>query len=585
MKNIICKILCLSLALVALLTGCGSQGGSISTSSDSNESQNGEVVSTSNPIERENYYYQNAYEYGASAGTAVKFGVINNCNLFAPDDEIKYYFELSTNKLDGKNATVEFVNDELGVHQSKSHTLDFGGESKKIFEGSIDTKGLKNGIYTFKLTIADFGKELSFVVGVVPKAKRANKDFLYGVQPYVTNTYGGSNYLVQYQDMNNSVDSIFSTIDWMGANVVREDGISWKTLQPSADAKYDCKPMDKYIDLADALDMDFMWIIGTCADWAVRDEDKSETTTWNLPPKLEYWKNRITTIAEHYKNYDNLIYEIWNEADWEFFNGTEKQYFELLNSACDIISKTNPKATIIPSALVSNWELSQENAAHAKNSVLYYEAYKPLLEKGILKGINVHDHTLFSKAGIFSSIERRETRLKNAGYKESEYPTVYVTESGVWGDDQVHQSVTLVDKMLYYRADGAKSFVAYDFRDKPNSVGQWTMFTDTLQPKLCIISYTTLVNFLGNAEFKEQKLSSTGASYADIYFDGEKTIVPVYTRASEADKLTTSKAHKAYDIYGNEIKATGSYIADKEAIYLVFDGEISASDITFKALV
>ena len=70
----------------------------------------------------------------------------------------------------------------------------------------------------------------------------------------------------------------------------------------------------------------------------------------------------------------------------------------------------------------------------------------------------------------------------------------------------------------------------------------------------------------------------------DIYYDGNKTIVPFYSRADGTDSLSVKGAHKAYDMFGNEISATGKYDGSKNCIYIIFDGKVDASAFTLSAM-
>lgn len=585
------RAVCILLILLLVFTvGCSSKnsgdgGENIPTQSNNSETESTDTATVSK-VEREGFLFQNAYLYDQGSDSSFKFGVIGNTNLFEPGEDITYYFTVSGNGLEGKTVIIEFYNNELGIKEEKKHTLAFNGDNKLQISDSFSAS--KNGIYTLLLTVADTEITTYFRVGVVPKVKTAGNHYLFGVQPYISNTYTGSGKNVGYQSAADSRDSIFATIQWLGCNLVREDGIGWGYLQTAPEKDVNFKLMDDAIALSNKYGLNFMWIIGGTAEWAKKEEYKtSDGGNWQLPPQQKYWDSYIKALAENYKNNKMLIYEIWNEADWEFFLGTEEEYAGLLKSAASIIKEVNSNAVVIPSALVSNWETTQNPQTFAKDSNKYYSLYKELYDAGKINGINVHDHTHFTLSQFFQgTLVRREERLKKAGF--TQIPELYVTEAGIWSTDEQEQAQLLMNKILWYRANNSKTYVAYDFRDMSEDGSEWTMFTHTLEPKRSAIAYATLIDKLGNAEFAEAIASNTGAVFADIYYDSQKSVVPLYGRADDAESFTinSSVEYKVYDMYGNEVEkdSANTYVASKNPKYFVFEGKVSAKDFSFKAL-
>ena len=51
----------------------------------------------------------------------------------------------------------------------------------------------------------------------------------------------------------------------------------------------------------------------------------------------------------------------------------------------------------------------------------------------------------------------------------------------------------LMNKILWYRANDFKAYVAYDFRDYHDTGRKWPIFTSTLEPKPAAIAYTVLI--------------------------------------------------------------------------------------------
>lgn len=592
MNKLVLRIFCLAVALMVLLTGCGTAGNSSNVASGEGEAQ-GEVVgnteTSSDVITRTNFRFKNAYGYSVSAATKVDFGVINNCNLYAPGDEIKYFIDISGKGLNGKTAHIEFYNEEFGVRQSFEHTISTDDNGKQSIDGALSTeKAYKNGIYTFECVIDGFDKPLQFSIGIVPKAARASDEFYYGVQPYITRCKDTSSHLLNYQNSADTTVSKFTTIDYMGCNMIREEVTNFGGMWKSQEKEIDPSVIEDDVKTADALGITYLWLATGSPTWAIQDKYKdSKYSGWQLPPKADVWKKYISTVGNYYKKYDNIIFEIWNEADWEFFMGTKEDYFELLDIAIKELKAVSDKTRILPSACVSGWELSQEGATNSKGRSYYFSHYLPYIQNGSLLGLNIHDHQLFNKNLVDSY--KNPTAATNdtmeLGYTQEEFQRKWVTESGVWGkDSQLHRAQTLTNKLLFYRATGSKCFVTWEFATQQGQESAWALFSDTLEPQTGVIAWTYQVGLLGNAKLKSHNIAPSGAAFADIYYDGEKTIVPFYSRADGTDSITVNRAHKAYDMYGNEITGKSKYEGSKNCIYIIFDGEVDASAFTLTAM-
>lgn len=593
MIKTIIKIMCISLAVLFVLSGCGTADNNSSDakpqSSDSAVSGEETEKVPESTITRTNFKFKNAYGYSVSTSTKVDFGVINNLNLYAPGDEIKYFIDISGDKLNGQVAHIEFYNNDFGVKQSAQHTIATDEKGKQTIEGTITTdKNYKNGVYTLECVIDGFDKPLQFNVGIVPRAKRASDDFYYGVQSYITRCKNTGSYLLNYQNVADTTVSKFATLDYMGCNMIREEVTNFGGMWENESDKIDPSVIENDIKLAKQLGVTYLWLATGSPTWAIKDEYKdSKYSGWQLPPRADVWKKYISTVGKYYKDYDNIIFEIWNEADWEFFMGTKEDYFEHLDIAIKELTAISDKIRILPSACVSGWELSKDGATESKGRSFYFSHYLPYIQSGTLLGLNIHDHQLFNKKLVddYKNPTAATNETMALGYTQEEFQRKWVTESGVWGkDSDLHRAQTLTNKMLFYRATGAKSFVTWEFGTQANKTSEWALLSDTLEPQIGVIAWTYQVGLLGNAKLEKHIDSSTGAAFADIYYDGNKTIVPFYSRADGTDSLSVKGAHKAYDMFGNEISATGKYDGSKNCIYIIFDGKVDASAFTLSAM-
>ena len=537
----------------------------------------------------EDFYYQNFALNISTRKITVRFGLLNrSTNLFEPGEEIPYYLTLKGPEFEGKSVAVTFKNNEFAVDETKNHLIEFGEDG--VFEARGTFKGSNNGVYTLQMTVAGIPNEMSFDVGVVPKAKQANDNFLFGMQPYYTHLSYSASRRIDGLTIEDSKKAILDTIEWLGCNLIREEGVSWSNMQPTADATMDFSKMDQDIDAFEARNMKLIWIIGHSTEWAVMQKYASKVSgnTWAYPPEKKYWDARLTAIANHYKDRDSIIYEIWNEADWEFFKGTEEEYLALLDSACRILKGANKNNFVIPSALVSNWETALNPEVFAKDSMKYYSKYKELYDLGLIDTVNIHAHALFIPDTFFASVQRLQDRLERAKFTKRP-EKIIVSEAGIWSKEDDPQAAGLMSKILWYRANGYGGHVAYAFR--PEAAGRddnltWEMFDSHLQPRKSAIAYATLINFIGNSEFKETIPAERDYTFADIYYNEGKSIIPLYAVTDHRATLNikTNTPYKVYDIYGNEgkVKDTNAYDVNKAVTYLVFDGKVTPADFSWR---
>lgn len=536
-------------------------------------------------IARKDYHFVNAVHEGEDI--RVEFGVVNNCNLFAQGDTVRYFINIKGMVPELKVAYIYFFNDAFGVSRYIEDDIIYNyDETNAYIEGTIPIKDTyKNGIYTFYLTIRKVGS-LQFNIGVVPRARRASNTFYYGVQPYITKSGVNPNNRVRFQDAENSVCSFFSAIDYMGCNLIREEITSFGRMQSEVGGEINPAVIEPYIKIAEKLGITYMWLATGSPQWALPERHKdSRFASWQLPPDISVWRRYIRTISEHYKDYKNIIFEIWNEADWEFFQATKEEYFELLDAAIEEISAVDKSIRVLPSACVSGWELSKEGATHSKGRKYYYEHYLPYIRSRALIGLNVHDHRLFDEKLIdeFKSLGIAKSSTTALGYSEDEYRNRFITESGSWAplQNMAHRAQTLMSKMLYYRANGAKSFVEWEFSSNSDK-SCWSIFNYTMQPEPAVIAWTYHVGLLGNAALKEHLVAPSGYAFADIYGEADKSIIAFYSHTDDTDTLCVDIPHRAFDIYGNEINIADKYYGNKSPIYLMFEEKITSFDITLE---
>lgn len=581
MKNKLTVVISTLLLLLGVAAGCAtgnspSESGTTDTKPGVTDTEPTQTTSggKKDPVE---YHYKNASIQ--ENGKRLAFGVLNEINLFEPNTEVKYYISFSGKKLTGKKATVTVTSDQLSDDLAFEHTLE-GGE----IVGSFVPK--MNGIYKLELKIDGDDAVLRFQIGVVPRNKTANSEFIFSCQPCLARILTGRYQLLGQSSIDRQENSMIKTIEYMGFNGIREDAIYWGDFQPTQESEMNFGLFDRLLETANSHGQSLIYIIGTPPQWAYNEKYKNDTDIcYNVCPEKEYWEDFCREIAVHTRNVKrgDLIWQIWNEPDGEFFYGTSEEYSELLDIGARTIRKYAPDSYIIGPGLVA--PINQVNDLKwAKSTFPMGNTIKKLLDDKILDAYAHHLHYPFND-DFFEYMEngiglvQRECGLDTKG--------IFNTESGVCSSDNAWCAIQNVSKALYFRARDYKDFTVFSFSSTSEEFDGWGMFNAYLQPRESVIAYSTMLRFVGQAT-EHETICSDRSLFADIYYDGEKSVVTVYYDGNQNTQrgqiiLPEGKDYTAYNIYGNKKAIVSNELtASADCVYIVYDGKVSASDFSFR---
>ncbi len=133
--------------------------------------------------------------------------------------------------------------------------------------------------------------------------------------------------------------------------------MGWGEIEPqkgSYNQQYLAR-LEKIMDRLDAAGIRYYIQIGGTAGWA---SSSTEAPFWNYPPKdLVDWENIVRFLGERYGN-RTCYWEILNEPDWHFWNGTVDEYAESLRRATVILKEINPEIQILHGGLSSDGVLA-----------------------------------------------------------------------------------------------------------------------------------------------------------------------------------------------------------------------------------
>lgn len=493
------------------------------------------------------------YVDGESENGLLRFGVEGDGNLFEPGEDINVIIECRDESLDGKRAKVSLKSEQAHINKRGYFVFDSDNPCN-TFSFSSET----NGIYTVSIDLTD-RTHYSFNIGILPHNEQADDDFYYGIQPYITRAYRwGEGFQLPNYDAEESVNKILDTADYLGVNLVREDSVGWGSMQSEAFGAVDFTVQDFLVNKVNEHGMKYNWILGfNAGEWSVADKYKDsydEATGWTYPPNEEIWLDFVTKSAEHYSDNTDILWEIWNEPNWGFFKGTPEEYFSLLEKTATVLKNQNPDSYVYSGGLA---------VAEKESNLPFYEKSAELMNKNLLDNFGYHNHD-----GLDNYYDYMNAMLGLTG-KAGLADGGINSESGVGGAD----AATIACKALYTRSTGAEGFVSFSFRKTvtpENDVNNFAFFNEYLQPDDAVISYATVIRFLGNAEFVGN-ISNEKDLIIDEYSKDGKTIKVYYSLGDTTKISAPAGSYTAYDMYGNEIKTEKTIKVTNEPIYFIYN--------------
>ena len=503
-------------------------------------------IDASNVDKNVEYYINGESEF-------LRFGVEGDDNLFEPNEKINVVLECRDESLNGSKAIVSITSEQTGFNKWGYVTFDYNSPYSILSFTSQE-----NGIFTIK--IKQFGEdEHSFTVGVLPKNERASDDFYYGVQPYITRAYTwGDGFCVPGYNAEESVDIILDTAQYLGANLVREDSVGWGAMQSEPYGDLNFTTQDYLVQQVNSHGMKYNWLLGyNAGEWSTAPKYKKnydESIGWTYPPDIKLWNDFTNKVSDHYANNEDVLWEIWNEPNLFFFAGTSEEYFELLENTSKTLKSKNKSAYVYSGGLAT---------AEKETNSEYYEKSAELINKGLLDNFGYHNHDGLDN--YFDYMTQMQGLTNKAGLTDGGFNS----ESGVGGAD----ASTIACKALYTRSSGAKGFVSFAFRKTvtpENDINNFAFFNEYLQPTEAVISYATVIRFLGNADFVKNISNEKDLVIDEYNQNGNK--IEVYYSLGDKTKIASPEGeYEAYDMYGNPMEIGGKITVSNSPIYIVYN--------------
>jgi hypothetical protein len=326
---------------------------------------------------------------------------------------------------------------------------------------------------------------------------------------------------------------------------------TWNHVQPR-EGVWHWDSLDRHLALVESYGFRWHAMTTGSASWAApRRFD---------PPPLDAWRAWIGALAKRYG--DRIeFWEVWNEPNISFFNGTVEQYGELQRAAFDTIKAVAPQVVVTSGGYAGmNHQASKPGAFEAALRD-YPRAYD---------WFAYHMHDTFPQ--FYSDLARQLAGLQQK-VGVANVPLVF-TETGFdtrFGER--FQAETLVKKMTYAAAIGAKSYTWYNMmdragRDQPNKAGHtfglitnptgtadFASIESAFRPKESFVAAATAIRELrGRAHLETWAedgrrfayvFGRTGDHLLIAWSEGERTPGALWVVETDAERV------EMLDLFGN----------------------------------
>ena len=411
---------------------------------------------------------------------------------------------------------------------------------------AFDTKGLKQGVYTFKVNLGrnDVGGKREALIAPQanvmvaeqsPIGKARDDEFWYGLD-IINGTH---------------TDEYYQWADFMGPDILR--GVDGPN--ESANLKRALARIEP-LKLKTQLFFDIPWD----NDEATRDRKVNEQAA------------RAETIAREFGP-QIKYYELGNEPDLTFFyGGPMSTYVKGFEAVSRAIKRGDPDSVVMNGGLSF---AGSEGDARSREFI-------KLVDSKTVDAIAYHGHGPGSQAerGAFN-------RVKDEAVKWGKGDIPFVeTESGVSAATPVQirvQARTAIQKMTYAQSAGVPMFQWFRLLIDGGDAG-YTNLLNNQEPRSVILSYRTMTKTLKGLKYS--RAVDLGASDAEAYLfidnrGGNKRSLVLWTNGQGGGTRTLNlgggaQSMKLTDMFGNALPVAKTSVVtvplDNDPVFLSWNG-------------
>jgi hypothetical protein len=169
---------------------------------------------------------------------------------------------------------------------------------------------------------------ISCVSYSVPEARKIPEDY-FGIHP--SNSEGPP-------------EKLYEFLDEMGVVWLRET-FNWSSVERTKDL-WDYSRFDEFVEESRAAEKKILAILAYEASWVYGDRKSRRSIG---PEQLPYYLRYVEETVRRYRG-KIQAYEIWNEPNWIFWEGSNEDFYALSRAAAAKIREIDPEAIIVAGA-------------------------------------------------------------------------------------------------------------------------------------------------------------------------------------------------------------------------------------------
>ncbi len=296
----------------------------------------------------------------------------------------------------------------------------------------------------------------------------------------------------------------------VGMNSARTGG-EWRYIQPEPDV-WRFEGLDRVVDLAEQHGQEIQFLLAYGgAEWARAEAHREtaramlearNTRTWRLPPRLDAWRAMVRKYAERYQGRIRL-WEVWNEPDIGFFQGSAEEYLGLLRVSHEELKAVSPDNIVLTGGFAG----------------LNHPRHKADIVQVTLKeGRNYWDYFTWHFHADFRTFQENVDRrllplMREHGIEDR---PLYFNESAIGRPFELEreQAAILAKRVPFAWARGAVGYHWFvnhvRWKDARASLWNYRMFNPDFTPRAVVPAFNTLSRALRGREFATELAGSDG---------------------------------------------------------------------------
>ena len=146
-----------------------------------------------------------------------------------------------------------------------------------------------------------------------------------------------------------NTDEEYELINYMGITWILQT-FYWSDIEPQQ-GNWNFQGYDTFVDNAIANNVNVIGVLAYETSWIF--EEGKERRKYIPPDKIPDFLNFVRTTAEHFKGRVDA-WCIWNEPNWQFWTGTDEEFFELSRQAINAVREADTDVILLGGAVNRN---------------------------------------------------------------------------------------------------------------------------------------------------------------------------------------------------------------------------------------